>query len=228
MDQFSEEDFLGDVFWSEIETLNQSSFLPYTSTPINQIWVNYNSSNNGSNSTNLNKRMIEFMKKSSCPIRIETQESESERFHRRKMCERYRREKEKKEYSALHSMLPLGTKMAAKRIQELSGYKEALQRRNHELEVKLAAIGIGNVRSTKIKFKVANPVSGADYIMEVLKCLNSLGSKIRTIQSTFSHQELVAVMDIETEISDADVRKEVQRTLEDAERKFHFHFPEGC
>ena len=90
--------------------------------------------------------------------------------------------------------------MAAKKIQELEMYKEMLKGRNDEIEERLAASGIRNVESTKIRIKVANPTSGVDPMIDVLKCLKSLGTKTRSIQSQFSDQELVAVMEIESEV----------------------------
>jgi hypothetical protein len=90
--------------------------------------------------------------------------------------------------------------MAAKKIQELEMYKEMLKRRNDEIEERLAASGITNVESTKIRIEVANPTSGVDPMIDVLKCLKSLGTKTRSIQSQFSDQELVAVMEIETKV----------------------------
>ncbi|KAJ9154213.1 hypothetical protein P3X46_027572 [Hevea brasiliensis] len=231
MDLFSEE-LQGDAFWYEPTPLNQSAFLPYTSTPTTEISAS--NSGNRSNPTNMNKRIIEFMT-ISWPVRTETQESESARCFRRKISERVRREKEKNGYLALHAMLPLGTKndknsimqVAAKRIHELKRYKEVLKRRNQELEAKSEAMEVEYARSTKIEFKVRNASSGVDYMVEVLKCLNSLGAKIRSIKSTFSDEELVAVMDIETQISDAEVRKAVQSTLKDVGRKLLGHFAEG-
>ncbi|XP_058001116.1 transcription factor bHLH92-like isoform X2 [Hevea brasiliensis] len=218
MDLFFQELQSDDLaFWFELTPLNQSAFLPYSSTPTSEISAS--NSGNGSNSTNMNKRMIDFMRRN-WPVRVGSQESESARCYRRKISERMRREKEKNGYLALHAVLPLGTKndknsivqMAAKRILELKQYKEVLERRNHELEVK--AIKVGNVpRSIKIKFKVGNSTSGVDYMVEVLKCLNSFGSKITSIKSRFSDQEVAAVMDIETE-----------RTLEDVERNLRSHF----
>lgn len=90
--------------------------------------------------------------------------------------------------------------MAEKRIQELETYKRILERRNGEIEEKLAGSGIVNVESTKIRIEVANPTSGVDPMVDVLKCLKSLGAKTRSIQSQISDQQLVAVMDIETEV----------------------------
>lgn len=92
------------------------------------------------------------------------------------------------------------TQMAAKRIQELKRYKDRLDRENWELEARLGAMGRGNVDSTRIRIKVPNPTSGVDSMVEVLKCLKSLGLKTTSIQSTFSDQEFQAVLDIETEV----------------------------
>ncbi|XP_002517016.2 transcription factor bHLH92 isoform X1 [Ricinus communis] len=233
MDHFFGEECLQiDAFWDVLgPVLDQSAFQPYTSIPRSEIAANR------SNSTNMNKRMIEFMKRSFPVVTTETQKSDdSTRCYRRKMSERLRRETEKTGYLALYSVLPPGTKkdknsimqMASKRIQELKGSKEVLERRNYELEVKLEEMRIRNESTSgKIQFKVHYPgTSGMTYMVEVLKCLNSLGSKIRSIESSFSDQGIAAVMDIETQISEAEVRKEVQRTLEDLQWKLQFHFLE--
>ena len=90
--------------------------------------------------------------------------------------------------------------MAAKRIQELETYKRIMVRRNGEIEEKLTANGIVNVESTKVRIEVANPTSGMDPMVDILKCLKSLGAKTRSVQSQISDQQLTAVMDIETEV----------------------------
>ena len=105
---FEEEQYLqDDIFWYDVgPLLNQSAFRPYTSIPGSEISIN-----NGSNSSNMNKKMIEFLRRS-FPVRTtESQESESTRCYRRKMSERVRRENEKKGYLALHSVLSHGTKV---------------------------------------------------------------------------------------------------------------------
>lgn len=109
MDLFFQELQSDDAFWYDLIPLNQSAFLPYTSTPTREIPATC--SFNGSNSTNMNKRMIGFMGRS-WPLRIETEESDSARCYRRKISERMRREKEKNGYLALHAMLPLGTRVS--------------------------------------------------------------------------------------------------------------------
>ena len=73
-------------------------------------------------------------------------------------------------------------------------------RRNGEIEEKLTANGIVNVESTKVRIEVANPTSGMDPMVDILKCLKSLGAKIKSVQSQISDQQLTAVMDIETEV----------------------------
>ncbi|XVF38354.1 hypothetical protein REPUB_Repub20aG0094200 [Reevesia pubescens] len=173
--------------------------------------------NNGVNSGNMNKRMIEFLRKS-WPTTTETKDTKKERCFRHMMNERMRREKQKKSYFDLHSMLPLGTKndknsivqTATKRVQELQWLKKDLEKRNYKLKSNLA---------TKIKLRIENPTSGIDSMLEVFKCLKKLDSKPRMIQSKFTNKEFLAVMDIETEIGAAEVEKVVNKTLQEAERK---------
>lgn len=109
MDHFFQEELEGDIFWSEIDPRNRSAFLPYFSRRGSQIRVE--NSCDGSYTTNMNKRMIEFTRKS-WPGKIEAQESEGNRGYRHMMSERTRREREKKGYLTLHAMLPLGTKVS--------------------------------------------------------------------------------------------------------------------
>ncbi|KAI5573246.1 hypothetical protein POPTR_010G077000v4 [Populus trichocarpa] len=216
MDGFFQDEWQGDGFWNEIGPVNQGAFVPY----IRRAGAGSESSSMGAHPTNMNKRMVEFMRRS-FPVNIGAQEPGSERCNRHMMSERLRRERERHGYLALHSLLPLGTKkdknsimqMAAKRIQELETYKRILERRNGEIEEKLAGSGIVNVESTKIRIEVANPTSGVDPMVDVLKCLKSLGAKTRSIQSQISDQQLVAVMDIETEIEAAEIENAVKRTL---------------
>ncbi|XP_065859157.1 transcription factor bHLH92 [Euphorbia lathyris] len=225
----SSEQWKDNILELELDQVNQTAFLPYYAGPSSHIGINNNSSS-ASASANVNKRMIEFARRTA-----EFKDSGS-RFHRRKMSERLRRENERKAYSALHSMLPLGTKnekksimqTAARRIEELKVDKEVAERRNHNLQVKLEEID--NLRSSKIEVRVANANAvsglGIDYIVEVLKCLNMLGVKTRSIQSTLSDDhQLLAVIHIQTQIPDGEVRKAVQRTLQEIAEKLQFNFP---
>ncbi|XVF28691.1 hypothetical protein REPUB_Repub15cG0051700 [Reevesia pubescens] len=170
----------------------------------------------------MNKKMIEFLRKS-CPATTQTNDTEKERCFRHMMNERMRREKQKNCYLALHSMLPLGTKndknsivqTATKRVQQLDWLKKDLERTNYELQANLAA----NNDGTKIRVRIDNPTSGIDSMLEVLKCLKELDSKPRMIQSKFTNQEFLAVMDTETQIGAAEVEMAVNRRLQEAERK---------
>lgn len=221
MDHFFQQQLLqGDVFCYENGPVNQSAFVPYICRPWGGSEVGVGSSSMGVHPTNMNRRMIEFMRRS-FTVKTETQEPDSKRCYRHKMSERLRRQRERNGYLALNSLLPHDTKkdknsvmlMAAKKIQELEMCKEMLKGRNDEIEERLAASGIRNVESTKIRIKVANPTSGVDPMIDVLKCLKSLGTKTRSIQSQFSDQELVAVMEIESEIEAAEIENAVKRTL---------------
>lgn len=91
--------------------------------------------------------------------------------------------------------------MAATKIQVLQKCKEELQRQNLEAEKNLTAVEGERVGGAKIKLKVANPTSGVDSMVEVLKCLKHLGLETRTIRSNFTAQEFSAELEIETEVA---------------------------
>lgn len=59
---------------------------------------------------NMNRRVLEFARRS-WPESARNQELVTERGYRHMMSERMRREKQKQSYSALHSLLPRGTKV---------------------------------------------------------------------------------------------------------------------
>ena len=92
---------------------------------------------------------------------------------------------------------------ATKRVQELEWLKKDLERRNYELQANLAAMNEDQNEGTKIKVRIDNPTSGIDSMLEVLKCLKKLELKPRMIQSKFTNQEFLALMDIETKVCPA-------------------------
>ncbi|KAK4425559.1 hypothetical protein Salat_1749900 [Sesamum alatum] len=215
----------GSISWFETALLvDQSAFVRYTDQPFE---------GNGSNHRiNVNKRMIEFLKRSRvAPVLIEIIEPEEDRIHKHRMEERMRREKHKQGYLALHKLLPLGTKsdkksileMAAKEMEVLQKYEKELKRQNRRMEMVLGARKNETaVEKAEIKLKVAYPASGVDSMLEVLRCLKHTGSTATAIQSSFSEHEFDAVLEIETKIRAQDVEKAVQRTLFEAERKFRY------
>ncbi|XP_022760228.1 transcription factor bHLH92-like [Durio zibethinus] len=231
MDQLIEQLLQGEIFWYETThapPVSPSAFVPYPNRPRIGMGLQTADCNNGVNSGNMNKRMIEFLRQS-WPTTTGIKDTEKERCFRHMMNERMRRDKQKKSYFALHSMLPLGTKndknsivqTASKRVQELQWLKKDLERRNYELRANFAAVNENqNNEGTKIRVRIDNPrVSGIDSILEVLKCLKTLDSKPRMIQSKFTNQEFFAVMDIENEMRAAQVEKVVNRALQEAGRK---------
>ena len=114
MDQLIKQLLHGEIFWYETTPappVSRSAFVPYPNTPRIELGLESASGcNNGVNSGNMNKRMIEFLRKS-WPTTTETKDAEKERCFRHMMNERMRREKQKQSYFALHSVLPLGTKV---------------------------------------------------------------------------------------------------------------------
>ncbi|KAL0414403.1 UNVERIFIED_CONTAM: hypothetical protein Sradi_1642000 [Sesamum radiatum] len=138
----------GSISWFEEALLvDQSAFVRYTDQPFEALASK--SSWDGSNHRiNVNRRMIEFLKRSRvAPVLIEVIEPDEDRIHKHRMDERMRREKHKQGYLALHELLPLGTKndkksileMAAKEIEELQMYKNELKRQNRGMEMVLDA-----------------------------------------------------------------------------------------
>ncbi|KAL0376720.1 UNVERIFIED_CONTAM: hypothetical protein Scaly_0789600 [Sesamum calycinum] len=222
----------GGISWFEEALLvDQSAFVRYVDQPFDGLASK--SSWNGSNHrTNVNRRMIEFLKRSRvAPVLIEMVEPDEDRIHKHRIDERMRREKHKQGYLALHELLPLGTKsdkksileMAAKEIEELQKYKQELKRQNRGMEMVLDARKLATaVEKAEIKLKVDYPASGVDSMLEVLRCLKNTGSTATAIQSSFSEHEFDAVLEIETKIRAQDVEKAVQRTLFEAERKFRY------
>lgn len=112
MDEFFAEQFHGDgdSFWFKYEAVpvKQSAFVPYENRP--RIEFESRNANDGPNSQNTNKKMMEFLRRI-WSATMEDRVPNSERCHRHKINERMRREKEKQHYLALHSMLPPGTKV---------------------------------------------------------------------------------------------------------------------
>ncbi|KAJ6981591.1 hypothetical protein NC653_024860 [Populus alba x Populus x berolinensis] len=118
-----------------------------------------------------------------------------------------RRERERHGYLALHSLLPLGTKILILQKDKITRLCSGGSKENSragdiqrglwrgemvKLKRKLAGSGIVNVESTKIRIEVANQTAGVVLLwLDVLKCFEELGSKKpRSIQSQISDQQL--------------------------------------
>nr|BAF30984.1 basic helix-loop-helix protein [Nicotiana tabacum] len=221
----------GEVLWFENEAflMNQSAFASFRNQSIEGFGVS-GYGNVSANHRNMNKRMMEFLKKSWIP-KIGEVKMEREKVHKHMIKERIRREKQKQSYLDLHKLLPMGTKgeknaivqTAASRIQELQKYKESLKKRNDELQMILAESKKEEFEKAKIKVKINYPIYGIDSMLEVLKCLKNCGTKANAIQSSFSQQEFSSILEIETKIGAAEVEKAVQNTLFETERNFRAH-----
>ncbi|XP_070042279.1 transcription factor bHLH92 isoform X2 [Nicotiana tomentosiformis] len=198
----------GEVLWFENEAffVNQSAFVSFRNKPIEGFGVS-GYGNVSANHRNMNKRMMEFLKKSWIP-KVGEVKMEKEKVHKHMIKERIRREKQKQSYLALHKLLPMGTKgeknaivqTAVMRIQELQKYKESLKKRNDELQMILAEGEKEEFEKAKIKVKVNYPISGVDSMLEVLKCLKNCGTKANAMQSSFSQQEFSSMLEIETKV----------------------------
>lgn len=91
-------------------------------------------------------------------------------------------------------------RMAAKKIEELQRCAKEMRRRNLQVQASLASAEGERVGGAKIRLRVAEPASGVDSMLEVLRCLKAMGLKTRTIRSNFSAQEFSAELEIETEV----------------------------
>ncbi|XP_060181467.1 transcription factor bHLH92-like [Lycium barbarum] len=211
--------------------VNQSAFVSFREQPIEGFGVFGYESNVSTNYQNMNKRMMEFLKKNWSPKNGEMK-MEREKGHKHMIKERIRRQEQKQSYLALHKLLPMGSKVeknaivqtAAQRIQELQKYKENLKKRNDELQMILAESEKEEVEKANMKANVNYPISGVDSMLEVLKCLKNCGTKANAIQSSFSQHEFSTVIEIETKSGAAELEKVVQNTLFEAERNFRAHW----
>ncbi|KAK2972941.1 hypothetical protein RJ640_021998, partial [Escallonia rubra] len=98
--------------------------------------------------------------------------------------------------------------IAAEKIRELQSSQEELRKQNSELEAILAARRDEEVvEGAKIRFRVGNPSSGIDSMLSVLKCLKETGSETRAIQSSFSAQELSAVIEVQNKFGKYDQKR---------------------
>ncbi|RZC22712.1 Transcription factor bHLH92 isoform B, partial [Glycine soja] len=226
MDRFFPEKILGEIFWDEpflatdqsdlvqYSQINKAEASPPAATP--SAFVQYRdlprriNSLNGSNSQIMSKKMLAFLRKSwPWPVeRNNVQENERNRSFRHMINERMRRQRQRQCCLALHSILPQGTKtdnnsviqMAAKEIVRLQGCREELQRKNVELEANLEGVESSKGSGSKVQYlRVPHPKSGIDSMVEILKCLKDKGVDTRSIKSTFSPQELFAVLETETD-----------------------------
>lgn len=94
-----------------VEAINQSAFKKYADQGREGFGM-LMKKNKNKNKGNVNKRMVNFLKKNWIPplMMMGPVEAEKERNHRHMIHERLRREKEKQSYIELHSSLPNGTK----------------------------------------------------------------------------------------------------------------------
>lgn len=88
---------------------------------------------------------------------------------------------------------------AASQVLELQGLKAELQRRNVELEARLAKKA-EKAEGAKINVKVEHPSSAMDSMVEVLKCLRNMEVKAKSIRTVISGEEFSAVVEIESKV----------------------------
>ncbi|XP_073026805.1 transcription factor bHLH92-like isoform X1 [Primulina eburnea] len=223
----------GSMLWlQEVLSMNnqrQSAFSSYTNEPI--VGFASKSVANGSGRENVNKRMIQFLKKSWTTRGRTATTGGMERGRGKKhvIGERLRREKHKRFYGALHKLLPPGTKsdqksileMAVKKIKELQKTEGELKRRNNEVEFILGARENNvTLEKAEIELQVGNPSSEIDSMLGVVKSLKYTNSTLTAIRSHFSQRQFSALLEVETKMKAADVEREVRRSLFEVERKF--------
>lgn len=111
----------GEVLWFENEAflMNQSAFASFRNQSIEGFGVS-GYGNVSANHRNMNKRMMEFLKKSWIP-KIGEVKMEREKVHKHMIKERIRREKQKQSYLDLHKLLPMGTKVSTFPYLQLTG-----------------------------------------------------------------------------------------------------------
>lgn len=89
---------------------------------------------------------------------------------------------------------------AVDEIRKLEELKKELERRMNVLEAKSATDDVDEVSGTKVRFNLQEPLSGIDSMIEVLQCLKTMGTKLKTVQANFSPQEFSATMNIDTQV----------------------------
>ncbi|KAL5712315.1 hypothetical protein ACHQM5_014502 [Ranunculus cassubicifolius] len=208
------DDLADEIFYPPVQT----SFLPYSKPKP----LCFEASSKG---PNIHMKMIQILRQ--IPVQNKAndkhQEFEKDRSYRHMINERLRRGKQKNTLSALHSLLPPGTKndkysilqMATLHLQELKGLKENLQNRNRALENNAGR----RPETDTFRLRRQTPPSGIDSMIGVMKCLKKMGLKARTIQSEFTPKEFFAVMEIDQKIEAVEVEKAVESALEEVEMK---------
>ncbi|XP_073028042.1 transcription factor bHLH92-like [Primulina eburnea] len=200
----------GSMLWLQevLSMNNKSAFLSYTNEPLSKTDAN------GSTRGNVNKRMIQFLKKNwTNQVRRGNTSGEMDRGRGRGkkhvIGERLRRETHKRFYGALHELLPPGTKsdqksileMTIKKIKELEDKKGELERRNNEVEIILGAReNEVTLEKAEIQLQVGNPASGIDSMLGVVKSLKYTNSTATAIRFYFSQRQFSAVLEVETKV----------------------------
>ncbi|EOA14510.1 hypothetical protein CARUB_v10027730mg [Capsella rubella] len=225
---FQKEDNLWDLitddisgyFDKSVSVINRSAFRPYVKGTEDTLV-------SSSSKVNVKKRMVNLLR-----MNWEKKKSaaapEKERCRRHMLKERTRREKQKQCYLALHSLLPFATKndknsiveKAVDEIGKLQRIKKELERRIKVVEAKSA--NDDDMSFTKVRFSLQEPFSGLDSMLEVLRCLKSMKTKLKTVHASFSPHEFSTTMNIQTQIRGEEVEKKVERRLQENEWKFLF------
>lgn len=92
--------------------VNQSAFVSLGSKSIAGFGVS-SCGNVSMNHRNMNKKMMEFLKKNWSPKNRQGMKMDREKVHKHMIKERVRREKLKQTYLDLYKLLPMGTKVSA-------------------------------------------------------------------------------------------------------------------
>ncbi|ONK54911.1 uncharacterized protein A4U43_UnF9780 [Asparagus officinalis] len=165
---------------------------------------------------NIHLRMIDLLRRIPRD-RLEARTGEYSPGFRHMMRERQRRERLSQSYADLHSMLPYRSKgdknsivqSAALYVKELKGVKEELLKRNEELRIK--SVENSSLGGEKIKIRL-DPASTLDSMIGALQCLKSMDAKARAIQTEFSGNELMAIINIESKVGSNELERALMET----------------
>ncbi|CAL9242158.1 unnamed protein product [Arabidopsis halleri] len=227
-------DLIGDISGNDDKSVsvpNRSAFRSYVKGTEHMLM----SPGITSSKVNVKKRMVNLLRKN-WEEKKNAVAPEKERCRRHMLKERTRREKQKQNYLALHSLLPFATKndknsiveKAVDEIGKLQRLKKELEKRIKVIEEKSAKDDHDNMSETKVRFNLQEPLSGLDSMLEVLHYLKSMGTKLKTVHANFSPQEFSATMNIETQIRGEEVEKRVERRLQENEWKLLFLPEASC
>ncbi|CAN8267696.1 unnamed protein product [Cochlearia groenlandica] len=223
LQQEEEEVNLWDVIASE--KANRSAFRSYAKDTEHRMMLPEISSST-TTTVNVKIRMVNLLRKN-WEEKKNAVAPEKERSRRHMMKERSRREKQKQSYLALHSLLPTATKngknsIVEKTVDEIVKLKKLKRELERKMNVLATKDDDDEIKGTMIRFNIKKPLSGIDSMLEVLQCLKSMGTKLKTVQANFSPQEFSTTISITSQIRGEELENRVERRLHETEWKLLF------